>query len=237
MKRVKTLFLTREQVRSADRLAVTEYKIPSIVLMENAGKNAATWIRDRYNDTVNTVHIFCGPGNNGGDGFTIARHLHNVGLAVRTYLLGDPGRLTPDAATNHAIVACMGLPIEVLDDADAIGRACASMSPQDLILDAMLGTGSSGEVREPMAEAVRSINAAHVRGVVAIDVPSGLDCDRGTVGNVAVRADATVTFLAAKTGFAMKQGPEHVGQLIVVDIGTPPALIERILSSPGSGEC
>ena len=93
------LILTRRQVRRLDALAVTDLQFPSIVLMENAGKNAADWIRRRYADAAGTVHVFCGPGNNGGDGFVIARHLHNVDYAVCTYLVGDPQRLTPDATS------------------------------------------------------------------------------------------------------------------------------------------
>ena len=224
------LILTRRQVRRLDALAVTDLRFPSIVLMENAGKNAADWIRRRYADAAGTVHVFCGPGNNGGDGFVIARHLHNAGYAVRTYLVGDPRRLTPDANTNHAIASAMNLPIVVLADAEAIGRACPGFGTDDLLVDALLGTGFSGSVREPAAEIVRLINAAEVRGVIGVDVPSGLDCDTGEVGNVAVRADATITFAAAKRGFETESARPYVGEVVVVDIGTPPALIRRALA-------
>jgi NAD(P)H-hydrate epimerase len=216
--------LTRRQVRQIDQLAVEQLKIPSILLMENAGRGAAEWIHGKWSEGPGSVAIFCGTGNNGGDGFVIARHLHNHGWRVRIYLVGDERRLAADAAVNYEIIRAMEIPVEKLTTEQAILAAGAAPAPEDVVVDALLGTGFSGEVREPVAGAIRAINAASVRGVVAVDVPSGLDCDTGEVANVAVRATATVTFVAAKPGFERGEGAGLVGEVIVVGIGTPPEL-------------
>lgn len=217
-------------MRYLDELAVSALKIPSIVLMENAGRNAAAVIDERYGQSAGQFVVFCGTGNNGGDGFVIARHLHNRGRRVQVWVVGDVGRLTPDAATNDAIVQAMGLPREAAGDAGEIERACRRLRAEDVVIDALLGTGFSGSVREPLAGAIGGLNAAAKRAVVAVDVPSGLDCDTGAVGNVAIRADMTVTFVSAKCGFARPEAGPFVGEVVVVDIGTPPSLVDAARS-------
>lgn len=228
------LILTRQQVRRVDELAVTDLKIPSLILMENAGRNAADWILRAYANASGHVHIFCGTGNNGGDGFVIARNLRNAGRRVRVYIIGDPERMTPDASTNHAIADAMGLPIGYLADEGAVGEACARIAADDLVVDALLGTGFSGQVREPLATAIRQINAAASRDVISIDVPSGLDCDTGEIGGVAVKAAVTVTFVATKRGFKANSARGQVGHVVVVDIGTPPSLVRRVVAEAAS---
>ncbi len=222
----ETIILTRDQVRTVDALAISELAFPSIVLMENAGKNCADWMLTRFNDF--RAVVFCGVGNNGGDGFAIARHLHNHGIDVRIFVVGDLNKLTPDAKTNYGISSAMKLPCMVLGSVDEINIACESLGTQDIVVDALLGTGFSGSVREPMSDVILDINNRKLKAVVAVDVPSGLDCDSGKVGNVAVKADATVTFVAAKRGFELEQGPACVGDVIVADIGTPPSLTRKV---------
>lgn len=213
-----------------DECAVHELHYPSIVLMENAGRNAADWIAGHLADTGRRARVICGTGNNGGDGFVIARHLHNRGWRVDVYVIGEPKRMTPDAETNRIIARAIGLSVVPLADAEAAKGAFAKFAAGDVVVDALLGTGFSGDVREPMAQAISLMNASAHACVVAIDVPSGLDCDTGTAGNAAVEADHTITFVARKTGFAVEGAARYTGNVVVVDIGTPPELIDQVLA-------
>lgn len=223
--------LTREQVRRVDRIAMEEYGIGGLVLMENAGRNAAEIILDeieRRNSVggsgrVNRVLVFCGTGNNGGDGFVVARHLTNCGVDVRIALTGEPERLSPDAAANHRICAAMDIPMTAARD--------AGIRPDDLVVDALLGTGFTGQVREPSASVIAEINAASNCGVIAIDVPSGLDCDTGEPASACIVADLTITFVASKVGFEAPRAGEFVGDIRVVDIGAPADIIKQVLAS------
>lgn len=221
--------LTREQVRRVDRIAIEEYGILGLVLMENAGRNAAKIILDDVGaresrgagHPVGRGLIFCGTGNNGGDGFVIARHLVNAGMEVYIALAGSVDRMSPDAAANHRICVAMEIPIE---DAQS-----AEIRSDDLVVDAMLGTGFAGQVRQPTARLIDAVNAASKAGVVAIDVPSGLDCNTGSAANACIVADLTITFVANKAGFQTDQARRYVGRVQVVDIGAPKGIIERIL--------
>jgi NAD(P)H-hydrate epimerase len=221
------IVLSRDQVRRVDRLAVERYKISGLVLMENAGRNAAAVIDDAYGP-AGKAFVCCGPGNNGGDGCVIARHLHNRGWHVRLMLAGDPAQLTPDAATNYAIVQAMGLPITVASEWDTQRSAVESIRDDEVVIDALLGTGFRGEVRSPTAELIGAINAAAKRAVVAIDVPSGMDCDTGSSSNATIRADLTITFVAVKKGFLAKAAAPYLGRVEVADIGTPPELTAEV---------
>ncbi len=224
--------LSRAQVRAVDQRAVERLHIPSLILMENAGKNAADWLHARFGSPARRAVIFCGTGNNGGDGFVIARHLHNAGWHAEIMLVGDADHMTADAATHHAIAEAMGIAIRSLAGIDDIGAFVTScLTTDDIVIDALLGTGFRGAVRDPQASVIAALNATSVYATIAVDVPSGLDCDSGEVGNVAIRADATITFVAAKTGFSRNQGPAQVGEVHVVDIGAPPTLIDEVLGS------
>ena len=221
--------VTRDQVRRIDKLAVERYGISGIVLMENAGRNAASIIDDDYGPT-GQAFICCGPGNNGGDGCVIARHLDNFGWTVRVMLAGDPARLTHDAKVNYGIVEAMGLDPVVTSDLNGQLKTAGTVRGDEIVVDALLGTGFRGEVRSPTAELIHAINATENRSVVAIDLPSGLDCDSGTPSNATVCADLTVTFVAAKVGFEAKSAESYLGRVVVADIGAPRELIEQVLA-------
>ena len=222
--------LTRAQVRRLDAIAINELGIPGVVLMENAGRGAAEIIRDLIAQRqARRAVIFCGRGNNGGDGFVIARHLHNTGESVSTCLTFPPSELRGDAEINYRILEHMGLEVAVLTGAEALRTAAAALTTCDLVVDALLGTGSEGNVREPLAGFIGALNAAAKAATVAVDIPSGLDCDTGRPGGVAVRADVTVTFVAPKLGLVQAAALEWTGAVHVVGIGTPPSLIERVL--------
>jgi NAD(P)H-hydrate epimerase len=222
-------FLSRAEVRELDRRAIEEYGVPGVVLMENAGRGAAEILVSL--GVHGRVLVCCGKGNNGGDGFVMARHLDNLGFSVRVLLFGRPEELTGDAAINHRIIAWGGVPIHVCadkPDAEALRQELASA---DWVVDALFGTGLSGPVRAPLAQVITTINDSHAR-VLAIDIPSGLDCDTGAPLGPTVRAHHTVTFVAPKKGFANAAARDYLGQVHVVDIGAPRALLPGPPSSP-----
>ncbi len=218
------MFLTRDQVRAVDRRAIEEFGVPSVVLMENAGRGAAEVLLAL--GVRGPVVVCCGKGNNGGDGFVIARHLDNRGIAVRVLLFARPEELSGDAAINHGILARAGVPVDVRAestvDAEALRRELAAA---EWVVDALFGTGLMGALRPPFDAVVGAVNASGVR-VLAVDIPSGLDCDTGEPLGPCVRAAHTVTFVAPKTGFANPAARAWTGLVHVADIGAPRAARE-----------
>ncbi len=229
------LTLTTQEVRRVDQLAVDKWGVPSIVLMENAARGAAQELLTLLKRDVGLaadqvrIAIVCGGGNNGGDGLAMARHLHNAGAQVNIDLTRPDEDFKADAATNLHIVKQMKLPIHALTDPGQLPAAVDRWRECHVIVDAMLGTGFFGQVRQPLASVIAAINdlRAHSAVVVmAVDVPSGLDADTGQVGGVAIAADLTVTFVTAKPGLLTAGAKTHVGQLIVCDIGVGSDLID-----------
>jgi NAD(P)H-hydrate epimerase len=217
------MFLSRNEVRDLDRRAIEEYGVPGVVLMENAGKGCADLLRAL--GVRGPVVICCGKGNNGGDGFVIARHLDNVQVAVRVLLFARAPDLAGDAAIHYEIIAKSGLPIvslgtEPLDHE----RLVSELATAEWIVDALFGTGLSGPVRAPFDEIITGINSSRAP-VLAVDIPSGLDCDTGQPLGAAVRADHTATFVALKKGFANPAAQEWLGKVHVIHIGIPRALL------------
>jgi NAD(P)H-hydrate epimerase len=212
--------LTREQIRSLDRIAVTRFGIPGIVLMENAGRGATEVLLRRLAPAPDTsILVVAGPGNNGGDGFVIARHLANRGHRVSVALLGELDRFrgAGEAGTNFDIIEKMRLPL--FEEADH-STLQDSLTAAGLVVDAVLGTGLAGDVRGPAARAIEAMNSCG-RPVFAVDIPSGLDCDTGHPLGTAVRACATATFAAMKKGLAERHAEVYTGPVEVVDIGCP----------------
>src|SRR5258707_2782707 len=221
--------LTREQAREFDRGAWEEYGVPGIVLMENAGRGVAVQMR-RYNPEKRRAVVVCGKGNNGGDGFVIARHLDNFGWPVKVLLFAKPSELVGDAAVMFEIVKRSGLKIEyVAADAvrfeDYLNDELTNFGDGWLV-DALFGTGLSGEVREPFDRVIAAMNASPAP-VLAVDIPSGLDCDTGQPLGIAVRADVTATFVDRKAGFLAEVAQPWLGEVHVVDIGAPRALVAQ----------
>ncbi len=217
--------------------------IPGVVLMENAGVNAtdvATGMLEAIEG--NKVAIVCGGGNNGGDGYVIARHLTNAGRKVVVYNASDPSQLSGDAALNYGICLRMGVKMMRCDDELSLAEQSPHWKAADLLIDAVLGTGfdASRGLKGHAAAVIDAINQAgdarprgsHVPGagplVLAIDVPSGLDCDTGEAAASTVRSDATVTFVARKLGFDVDASQQHTGEVFVVGIGVPPALVDEV---------
>lgn len=222
------LVLTRDQVRRVDELAQSKYGLAGIVLMENAGRGAAELIDRLYGPHGQSI-IACGTGNNGGDGLVIARHLHILGWQVRVLVAGNPESMSPDCAANDRIVRAMGLPHFVTSDGSLPDELLADR--QTIIVDALLGTGFRGEVRPPLRALIDQMNSLPRRALVAVDVPSGLDCDTGQPGGTAIKADMTITFVALKPGLLSEPGRRYAGQCHVAGIGVPPELVEFIRNS------
>jgi|ERR1043166_3774759 NAD(P)H-hydrate epimerase len=217
------LILTRAQVRELDCRAIEELGIPGIVLMENAGRGAAEIILRECGDLSRGVAIVCGGGNNGGDGFVIARHLVNTGVPVTVFLVCDPARLTGDVLIAYRIVERMKISCLPFRTQEEIERSRATLCSVAVIVDAVLGTGFTGQVRSPVNSVIREMNSAResVVSIVAVDLPSGLDCDTGSASEATVRADITITFVAAKTGFLVDGAKPYLGKVFISDIGAP----------------
>ena len=217
--------MSRDEVRDVDRRAIEEYGMPGIVLMENAGRGVAELMVSL--GVSGTVVICAGKGNNGGDGFVIARHLENHGLNVTALLFADSGQLQGDAAINYNIVVKAETPMIVLGDTFDVEWLEQQLVEADWVVDALLGTGTRGEIREPYVTIINRINSTPAK-VFAVDLPSGLDCDTGEPLDPCVRADYTATFVARKVGFDRPVSQEWTGTVHVIDIGVPRALLESL---------
>ncbi len=235
--------LSRAQVRNIDQRAINDFGLPGIVLMENAGRNAAAIIQSLLATLPpagpTPIPILCGPGNNGGDGFVIARHLTNAGHRVICGLAADASRLHGDALTNYHVAAAMAIPIHSLLAGPDLDRLPQILAAAPLIIDALLGTGATGQPRPPCDQIIRAVNTARANSntpatalVVAIDLPSGLDCDTGQPADPTIRADHTITFVAPKLGFEAPAAREYVGHVHVADIGAPAMLFSQQPPAP-----
>jgi len=219
--------VTGEQMREIDRRAIEDFGIPGIILMENAGRAVAeeTW-RLAGADPSARVVVLCGKGNNGGDGYVAARHLFNRGMDPAVFVFSPLDDISGDAATNLTIILKMGLKIGEVASEDGLDKAQAAVSSAHVLVDALLGTGISGEVRGLMRSAIEMINRAGKR-VVAVDVPSGLDADTGEILGACAKADVTVTFAAPKIGLARGSGPRHAGRIVTAEISIPRQVLHQ----------
>ncbi len=218
----------REEMVALDRWAIHTLGIPGTVLMENAGRGVAEEASRMVPDSKSgSILILAGKGNNGGDGFVAARHLWSRGYAVKTRVLGalDQYPEGSDARIHLEILRNLRL-----DIAPLVGGTLAGLTSEvSLIIDGLFGTGLQGAPRSPADAVIREINEIRATGiqVLAVDIPSGLDCNSGDVPGVAVIADRTITFDRAKVGFIQGQGPAHTGTVVVADISIPPAGPDR----------
>lgn len=218
-------YLTAEEMADADRVATEEFGMDIIALMENAGAQVATLARRMLGGDVagRKVSVFSGKGHNGGDGMVAARHLHNWGAKARVVLGTDRSDLRDVSATQLRILEKIGVEV----DGPARGLAAA-----DLLVDALLGYGSKGNPREPMAGLIRRVNSSGIP-VLAVDVPSGLDATTGEPNEPCVVAKATVTFGMLKTGFLNQTSARFVGELHLADISLPEPINQKYGQAPG----
>lgn len=221
--------LDNDGMREADQQTIEDLGVPGIVLMENAATGVVDAIRETFPD-ARRILILCGPGNNGGDGFAAARHLHNGGLDVQICVLGDPARLSPDAATNHRLAKAFGVPMAVVEDDDlSVIEALLEDRPTDLVVDALLGTGTDRPLAGRYAELADTVAASGIP-VVAVDVPTGLNGGASEIPGPHLPADLTVTFAALKICHALPPACISCGDVAVVDIGIPPCATEAACS-------
>ncbi|MBS1249035.1 MAG: Bifunctional NAD(P)H-hydrate repair enzyme Nnr [Chloroflexi bacterium] len=216
---------TVSEMQNMDKTAIEDYGIPDEILMENAGLAVYGVLRDEIGIAGKRFLIFCGMGNNGGDGLVVARQLHANGGWVKVYLMGDPARYTGAAATNYEIISRLPVEVEILAAEEDVEKMATELAHCDAVVDALLGTGITREVGGRYRSVVESLNRSG-KPVVAVDIPSGVNGDTGQVMGVAVRADFTVTFGLPKIGNLLYPGYELGGQLYVTHISFPPALTE-----------
>ncbi len=249
---------TRQAIQLADRTAIDEYGLTGMIMMENAARNAVeeilVWVDDETED-IPIPLILCGKGNNGGDGLAMARHLFNEGLDPIVVLAFDPktDTMTEEVRTHLQIVHKMGIQIEQVsapDPRSAMDQLVQNLddpeqpdseSPSLLIVDCLLGVGPTKPPRQPIDDIISWVNSyrkSHpATGVVAIDVPTGLDCDSGKpFANDAVRADLTITFVGLKEGYLTDAAQEYLGDLAIAETGLPIALIDRFGQFVGPDE-
>jgi hydroxyethylthiazole kinase-like uncharacterized protein yjeF len=218
-------------MRDMDRIAIEAYKIPGVILMENAGREVALavknlWIQQRQN-TLTKVALFCGKGNNGGDGFVAARHLANMGFDTIVFIMANPSSIIGDAAINLEIIKNMGLRIKVIDEESDLNEVMDMTRDASILVDAMFGTGLRGNVTGVAQKLIEMINNLEIP-VIAVDVPSGICGETGKILGSAVRSKQTVTMALPKTGLLFYPGVEYVGELFTADIGMPMKLIRSI---------
>lgn len=217
--------LTREEMRAYDAHAIEECGVPGVVLMENAGRGAADVIAEQ--GTHGPVIIVCGTGNNGGDGFVVARHLLARGIYAETILLGTEDQVRGDAKTNLDALVGLGGHVTVVSH-DDVSELEEALQTATLAVDAIFGTGLSRPVSGRYAAAIEALNDADCL-CVALDIPSGIDANTGQVLGVAVRAGATVTFGHHKSGLFQGHGVTHAGSVVVMGLGIPDgAILEQV---------
>ena len=226
------LCLTRQQARSLDRLASEIHGLAGCVLMENAGLLAALEIERLYRASAAApqapVIVFCGGGNNGGDGFVIARQLQARSVPVIVECTHEVHGQRGDARVNHQCAQTLGIPIHRIDLSDDAKAHRDRWPDAALFVDALLGTGFGGPMRAPLAQLIMAINGARAESgtpTVAIDLPSGLDCDGGHPAEPTIVADQTLTFVAEKAGFGSSQAHPFLGQVTVLPIGVSAARV------------
>jgi NAD(P)H-hydrate epimerase len=221
----KCVVMSRDQVRSVDASAINELGIAGVVLMENAGRSCAELIDEKLANRKKTkVCFFCGTGNNGGDGFVAARHLRNSGFNVVVVICGRQNKISGDAKINLDILEKLGQPIHHLDlDTPDMQQPISNFAADaDIIVDAIFGTGLTGQVSQPYQRLINGINKLNKK-VLAIDIPSGLDCDTGVPLGDAIKANWTITFAAVKKGFLNKNSETFTGEIFIASIGIEPA--------------
>ena len=219
--------VTASEMRDLDRRTIQECGIPGIVLMEHAGTGAAELLISSFPEIRSGwVAVLAGRGNNGGDGFVIARHLMNRGIRVKIFLLSCRDNIRGDALTNLQIWLNMGGKLTEILYKGNFTPVKKELAQASLIVDAIFGTGLNSEVKDVVKDVITFINSLPTP-VVAVDIPSGLDATEGKVLGAAIRADLTATFGLAKIGEELEPGMQYVGRLAVVDIGIPHSFIEE----------
>jgi NAD(P)H-hydrate epimerase len=226
--------LSGQQSRSVDQLAIAEFGMSGLVLMENAGRGVADLMERLGLKRTSRIIICCGKGNNGGDGFVLARHLSIRNSLPTVLLFADLAELTGDALVNYQILQSLKLPILSLSDDATVDQmmtdSFAQLSGNDWIVDALLGTGAKGNPHPPVIWRMNQVRQQSNCRLLALDLPSGWDADAGQANAPTIHATETTTFFAMKNCFDRPSAKEYCGTVHVIDIGIPQsAVIERLL--------
>jgi ADP-dependent NAD(P)H-hydrate dehydratase / NAD(P)H-hydrate epimerase len=224
--------LSAAEMREVDRLTTARYGIPSPTLMENAGVSVAEFIAQQWPKFAQRrIVVLCGKGNNGGDGFVAARNLLKLGAKPAVYLFAAPDEMQGDAAANCKRWQKVSGALEIVRNSNDLQNIKPALDAADIIVDALLGTGTHGAVEGLFAEAIEAVNKRHKTVnsvVVAVDIPSGMVADTGEAMGACINANYTVTFTAPKMGTILGTASDAVGDLIVHEIGSPPELLDEV---------
>ena len=214
-----------KEMRHLDTSAIAEYRIPGLILMENAGRGTVDAIAKHYGELSDmVVVVVIGPGNNGGDGLVIARHIRQCGGRPQVFLLVDPKKFTGDSAANLEMVRQLEIPVFTADNQEKVQSLSNYLPGCQLIVDAIFGTGLARNLSDHYPAAVNIINSSSLP-VVSVDIPSGLNSDNGQAMGECIKADLTATYGLAKPGHFLGQGPEATGILELIDISLAPQAI------------
>ncbi|MCT4619262.1 MAG: NAD(P)H-hydrate dehydratase [Marinisporobacter sp.] len=217
-----------EQIKELDRLAVDEFCIPGILLMEHAGVAITEEVLKSVEKRKNKeVTIVCGLGNNGGDGFVAARHLFHKGIPVKVFITGNPAEIKGDAKINYDIIHKLNIDIQILIGVNNLKKFSDAVKSCRVIVDGIFGTGLKREVDGLIGEIIQTINESGKK-VISIDIPSGIGANDGAVYGTAVKADKTVVLALPKIGNLSYPGVDYVGEMILKDIGIPKKAIEKM---------
>lgn len=226
-KRCFMYLVTSAEMKEIDRTTTEKYGVPPEILMENAGINAVTCLRREYGSLIyRRVHIFCGTGNNGGDGFVIARHLKSEGAAPKVFITGQMEKLSPESKAHLEMAKKYGVEAITLSSSADLEKHANDITQCDIVVDSLIGTGLNKQVEGFMATLITYLNTLH-KYTLSVDVPSGVDADTGDIKGVAIYADLTVTFGLPKVGVSIYPGLECVGKLVVADINFPVELLSK----------
>lgn len=217
--------LNSKQIRQLDTLAIEKMKIPGLLLMENA---AHAFVEEfmKHPEQLDQVYIFCGLGNNGGDGFAIARLLSRLGVNVQVFIVGDSTKISGDAKVNYEIILRLGLKVEEIQSQEQLEALFMSIPNDAVLIDALLGTGLNKNIEGLLKETIHYMNDSDLK-IYSVDIPSGINADNGRIMGVCVNAYKTITFCLPKIGLFLYPGALMTGDVIVVDIGIPKCLWEN----------
>jgi NAD(P)H-hydrate epimerase len=220
--------VTADEMRAMDRQTIESFGIPGRILMENAGRDATRILREHFSGiALRRIGVMAGRGNNGGDGFVIARYLANAGIKVNVYLLSKSASVAGDAAANLKLLAPMGIPVIELPDIETFSRHKSALRHMDLWVDAILGTGLKSSVKGHFSKVIDFLNRLN-KPIFAVDIPSGLNSDTGQPCGSCISAQATATFAFAKAGQVQYPGVDYCGKLHIIDIGIPNTIVNQI---------
>ena len=220
--------VTANEMQKMDRSTIESFGLPGRILMENAGRGATQFFLDQFKNAENKkIGVIAGRGNNGGDGFVIARYLAQKGISVTVYLLSEHQKVSGDASANLKLLSPLKVPVIEMPDAKSFSAHKTAMRHEAIWIDAIFGTGLRSDVKGFFKDVIDFINRLN-KPVFAVDIPSGLNSDTGQPCGACIRADATATFAFAKTGHFMFPGADYTGNLKIIDIGVPPHIAHDV---------